>query len=122
MKKFLTLSFVLIAVVALVFTSAMPARAESHAMMQQALNLIHKAWHPGGKAPSVEKRTQLLEQALVLLRNDPYEHYQGHREKAIRYVNTALFAMHNDFPPEQVNNYLQDAVRQCQDALSDAIY
>jgi len=119
MNKFPIRNLLWITLLCACLTFFSPAFGVSHPLMLQAQDLIHKAWNPGGKPPSDEKRLKLLNQALTLMANDPYTGYNGHKTKAIRYVHTAIFEMQNGGSSQQVNDYLQDAVDQCRSAIVD---
>jgi len=120
MKKSFAVYLALIALFGAVLTYTSPAHAVSHFMMLQAQDLIHKAWNPGGPTPPVAQRVKLLKQALQVFNDDPSTGYQGHKAKAIRYVHAALEQISLGDPYNKVNDYLQDAVDQCRDALADA--
>jgi hypothetical protein len=107
----------------LLFLPVTPAHAESHVMMQNAMDLIHKAWNPGGKTPSNAKRMQYLTQAMQFLQDDPYRGngtgYNRERIKAMRYVRSAMLEIQQGDPYKLVWDYLQDAEDACRSALSD---
>ena len=119
MKKSFALNLLLVAILGVCLTFASPALAVSHVLMLQAQDLIHQAWNPGGKAPSNAKRIKLLNEALQLMADDPYVGYNGHKKKAIRYINSAIIEMNLGDPYDKVNDYLQDAVDQCRSAIVD---
>jgi hypothetical protein len=120
MKKSLAVYLTLIALFGVVQTYTSPAHAVSHIMMLQAQDLIHQAWNPGGKTPSNGQRIKLLKEALEVFNNDPGTGYQGHKARAERYVRAAIEQIKLGDPYHKVNDYLQDAVDQCRDALADA--
>jgi hypothetical protein len=119
MIKHSALKLTIVAVLVALLTFASPAKAQSHVMMLEALDKVHHAWHPSGPPPPNTVRTQLLTEALHLLQDDPYSGYNGHKFKAMRYIRAALDQIAMDDPYNKVNDYLQDAVRQMNDALSD---
>jgi hypothetical protein len=120
MKKSLIFHLLLVAILGAVLTLSSPVFAVSHFMMLEAQNLIHKAWSPGNPPPSDADRIKLLNQALQVFADDPGVGYQGHRKRAIRYVHAAIEQIKLGDPYHKVNDYLQDAVDQCRDALADA--
>jgi hypothetical protein len=120
MKKSFAVYLTLIALFGGVLTYTSPAHAVSHFMILEAQNLIHKAWNPGNLAPSNAERIKLLKQAMEVLQDDPGTGYQGHKHKAERYITAALEQIKLGDPYNKVNDYLQDAVDQCRDALADA--
>jgi len=119
MKKSLALNLLWVAILGALLTYSSPVFGVSHVMMLQAQDLIHQAWNPSGKKPSDAKRLKLLNQALQLFADDPYEGYGGHKKKAIRYVHAAIDQINLGDPDNKVNDYLQDAVDQCRSAIVD---
>ena len=109
--------FVLLAAV---LTVSSPAFGEDHVQMQQAMDLVDKAWAPGDMPPPNSERIELLHKALNLLAQDPYTGYLGHKRKAIRYIHAAIEQINNGDPDNKVFNYLQDAEHQIRDAIADA--
>ena len=99
---------------------ATPLFAESHAMVNDAMDLVHKAWNPEGTPPPDPQKVKLLKQASELLSNAPPATYDGHKKKAMRYINSALFEIKRGDPDHKVIDYIQDAEQQLRSALADA--
>ncbi len=103
-----------------VLSMATPLFAESHAMVNDAMDLVHKAWNPEGTPPPDPQKVKLLKQAAELLSNAPPATYDGHKKKAMRYINSALFEIKRGDPDHKVIDYIQDAEQQLRSALADA--
>jgi hypothetical protein len=59
----LNASLVVVMSVALSFSAPLFGADED---LNKALDLVHQAWNPSGDAPSIDQRTDLLNQALKL--------------------------------------------------------
>ena len=120
MKTFSLLNAFWIVLLSAVFSLATPAFAEDHAIMYDALDLVHKAWNPEGKPPSDAQRVKLLNKAMTYLENAPPGSYDGHKRKAMRYINSILFEIKLGDPDHVVTKYLQDTEQQLRSAIADA--
>ncbi len=109
-----------LALFGVLFTFSAPAFGMDHPQMQQAMDLVDKAWNPGGLPPPNSARIEMLKQALNLLEHDPFNGYEGHKRKAIRYINAAIYQINHGDPDNKVFDYLQDAEHQMRDAIADA--
>jgi hypothetical protein len=87
-------------------------------MLNQSFDLVHQAWNPGGDAPSVADRIDLLTKALKLAQEAPSNHLRGHRVQAIQDIQAALAILKNGDPDGKAVEPIHDAADQLQDALT----
>jgi hypothetical protein len=117
-------SFVLnafgVAMLSAALSFSAPVFGEDTDMLNQALDLVHQAWNPGGDPPSDDQRTDLLNQALKLAHDAPEHHVKGHRVQAIRDIKAALSLIKNGDPDHKAVEYIRDADSELRDALSIA--
>ena len=120
MKTFSSLNAFWIVLLTAVLSLASPLFAEDNAIMYNAMDLVHKAWNPEGKPPADAKKVKLLNQAMEILANVPPATYDGHKRKAMRFINSALFEIKLGDPDHKVIDYIQDAEQQLRSAIADA--
>jgi hypothetical protein len=89
--------------------------------INQALDLVHQAWAPAADTPPTNaQRTDLLTQALKLLRECPDHHTKGHRVKAMKDIETALDLLKAGDPDNQASEAIHDADSELRDAAAIA--
>jgi hypothetical protein len=96
------------------------AYGEDSDMLNQALDLVHQAWNPGGDPPSDADRTQLLNKALTLAQNAPEHRVRGHRVQAILDIKAALALIKDGDADHKATEMIHDAADQLRDALTIA--
>jgi hypothetical protein len=106
------------ALLGVLLIGSVPALAESTDMLNQALDLVHKAWNPAGDPPSDKDRIDLLTKAMSLAQNAPQHRTRGHRVQAINDIKAALSEIQRGDPDNKVTGYLHDADSELRDALS----
>jgi hypothetical protein len=91
-------------------------------LLNQALDLVHQAWNPGGDPPSNDQRTDLLNQALKLVQQVPpaAARYRGHRARAIDDIKAALFEIGSGDPNNKATDDIRDADFELRAAISTA--
>ena len=89
-------------------------------MLNQAEDLVHKAWNPGGDAPSNDQRTDLLNQAMKLAQDAPDHHLKGHRVQAILDIKAALSELQKGDPDNKAKEYIHDADTELRTCVSIA--
>jgi hypothetical protein len=86
------------------------------ATMNQAHDLLHKAWGAGADTPrSTQDRIDLLKQAKDILKHAPPTPYYRHRKEAIRFINAALFELDKGDPDKKATDYIRSADSQVRD-------
>jgi hypothetical protein len=111
---------VLIGVASLIFSFSALADDPTPDMLNQALDLVHQAWNPGGDAPSNAQRTDLLTRALKLAQQAPDRHLKMHRAQAIQDIDLALAEIQKGDPDQKATGYIRDADSELRSALSIA--
>jgi len=90
-------------------------------LLNQATDLVHQAWNPGGDPPGDEQRTDLLKQALKLAQQaHPAKQFGGHLAKAIKDIQAALALIKSGASPDKVSDPLHDAETELRNALAHA--
>jgi len=87
-------------------------------MLNQAFDLLHQAWNPGGEPPSVADRIDLLNKALKLIEDTPDHHLKKHRKNAELDIKAALDLLNAGDPDNKATDPIHDAADQVKDALS----
>jgi hypothetical protein len=119
MKSSLLLNLFAVATLGTLFSFSPPALGQDAGMLNQALDLVHQAWNPGGDPPSNAQRTDLLTKALKLAQDAPQRHVKGHRVKAIEEIQEALDEIQKGDPDHKVDGLLHDANSELRTAISD---
>jgi hypothetical protein len=110
-------------VIGLVLFFSAPVFAEdgSIGLLNQACDVVHQAWNPGGDPPSDVQRTDLLNQALKLIQKaHSWKHYGGHLAKAFKDIQAALSLIKSGVPPDKVTDPIHDAETELRNALAFA--
>ena len=89
-------------------------------MLNQAFDLIHQAWNPGGDPPSNDERTKLLTQAMKLVKDTPDHRLKGHRVQAMLDIRAALDLIKEGDPNNKAVESIHDAADELRTALSIA--
>jgi hypothetical protein len=117
-------SFVLhafwVAMLSAILSFSAPVFGQDTDMLNQALDLVHQAWNPGGDPPSNDQQIDLLNQALKLAQDAPQHNVKGHRVLAVRDIKAALDLLKNGDPDHKAVEYIHDAASELRDALSIA--
>jgi hypothetical protein len=120
MKTSIIFTALWVAIMSGLLTLSAPVYGEGADMLNQARDLVHQAWNPGGDAPSDAQRTDLLTQALELAKDSPQRHVARHRLTAILDIKAALLEIKRGDPDHKVTDYLRDADLELRTALSIA--
>ena len=89
--------------------------------IDKALDLVHQAWSPGADTPPTNaQRTDLLTQALKLLRDCPDHHVKGHRVAAMKDIESALDELKDNDPSGKAAELIHDVYSQLRDSASIA--
>ena len=114
-------SFVLhafwVAILSAVLTFSAPVFGDDD-LLNQAFDLVHQAWNPGGDPPSDDQRTELLTQALELAKDAPDHHVRGHRVQAILDIKAALTLIKDGDSDHKADEYIRDAASELRTAIS----
>lgn len=87
-------------------------------MLNQAYDLVHKAWNPGGDPPSAAEQTDLLTKALKLTQDAPDHHLRGTRVQAVLDLKAALAMLKNGDPDHKLNDLIHTAADDLRAAAS----
>jgi hypothetical protein len=97
------------------FGDAAPVSAD---LLNQAYDLVHQAWNPGGDPPSDAQRTELLTKALGLIKDAPDHHLKGTRVQASRDIKAALDMLKAGDPDHKAGDLIHTAAEELRDAIS----
>ena len=97
------------------FGDAAPVSA---GMLNQAYDLVHQAWNPGGDPPSNAVRIDLLTKALPLVKDAPDHHLKGTRVQAMRDIKAALDVLKAGDPDHKAGDLIHTVAEELRDALS----
>jgi hypothetical protein len=117
MKTSLNFRVLAVAVVGAALSLGAPVYGMDDDMLNQALDLVHQAWNPGGDPPSDADRTNLLTKALTLTQNAPEHHVRGHRVQAILDIKAALAMIKDGDPDHKATEVIHDAADELRDSL-----
>jgi hypothetical protein len=76
--------------------------------------ILEKAWNPSGDAPSNADRTDMLKQAMKLLKSMTVG-YHGHRIKAMKFIDSALYELDKGDPDHKVTDLIHSAMNEVRD-------
>jgi hypothetical protein len=120
MKTSFVLNAFWVAMLSTILSFSAPVFGQDTDMLNQAFDLVHQAWNPGGDPPSDDQQKDLLNQALKLAQDAPQHNVKGHRVQAIRDIKAALDLLKNGDPDHKAVDYIRDAASELRDALSIA--
>jgi hypothetical protein len=109
--RFLTFFWLALLGVTLILSS--PAMADAP-KADDVREILEKAWNPSGDAPSNADRTDMLKQAMKLLKSMTVG-YHGHRMKAMKFIDSALYELDKGDPDHKVTDLIHSAVSEVRD-------
>jgi hypothetical protein len=123
MKTSLVLIPLWVAVMGAFMNFSAPVFGDNNAIsaLNQATDLVHQAWNPGGDPSGNVQRTDLLKQALKLAQQaHPAKQFGGHLSKAVKAIQAALALIKSGASPDKVYDPLHDAETELRNALAYA--
>jgi hypothetical protein len=115
MKNRRLLNYLCLAAVGALLSLPSLARASDLPMLDDARDLLEKAWNPGGDTPSDADRIQLLNAALADLQKTPRGHYHHHLEDALAFVKSALYQLQKGDPDHKAGDIIRSALDEVRD-------
>jgi hypothetical protein len=92
----------------------LPARADDHAIIEDAHHQLEQALNPGGDPPSSADLTAFLQKALDDLKVLPHI-YRGTRVQAMDAIKSALLEIKNGGSGDQINEDIREADSEVRD-------
>jgi hypothetical protein len=118
MKNSLLRSVLLVTAMSAVLGLSAPLFGEAGDALNQALDLVHKAWNPAGDPPPNDQRTDLLNKAYKLCANYPDHRLKGHRVAAMRDIKAALDEIQKGDPDKKATEFIHNADSELRTATS----